>query len=352
MPALAKWASLTIMIVCGCAPRMDRSVTASLMDHGQGAQLDPEAALGQYVTAPVADPITGLTQITGELVATYDDSTCDSASADLACAIYLEPGQTLRFVRPCSLAAMQVLPRPTGFRGFRARLRELGIVLRKSPLTGTAFALFGNAGIHRCENQRGNFAWDLVRTDATPRTFAGTGRRHDDYFVWNSWNSDVRLPVAGTVFEAVDDQTDLPPCAGAVDVDGTLHNEHLTSDCFEPSWERADGNRVGIRVPGTNLYFYFLHLRQGSIPLAVKQAHDNGATIQADTIIGKVGNSGRTLQPHLHVSLLWYDAATTRSWGVPLEFASVYLATSPSTHGTLFDYAVPKRGTWISSEPF
>jgi hypothetical protein len=68
-----------------------------------------------------------------------------------------------------------------------------------------------------------------------------------------------------------------------------------------PDSEHCDGcaNVVIIRH-SPNEYSWYYHLQQGSIPQAIKEARQNGTSIEAGTVIGMEGNSGRSTNPHLH----------------------------------------------------
>jgi len=68
-----------------------------------------------------------------------------------------------------------------------------------------------------------------------------------------------------------------------------------------PDSEHCGGcaNVVIIRH-SPNEYSWYYHLQQGSIPQAIKEARQNGTPIEAGTVIGMEGNSGRSTNPHLH----------------------------------------------------
>ncbi|MEL6177747.1 MAG: hypothetical protein AAFS10_02290 [Myxococcota bacterium] len=95
---------------------------------------------------------------------------------------------------------------------------------------------------------------------------------------------------------------------------------------------------------------YLLHLREGSIPDDIEP----GQILQAGTFVGRVGNSGVTLEPHLHMTAFWYDAAAEepRYWSVPMEFADIYVSPGPEGPGIFYDYIDPPGRSWIASEPF
>jgi len=78
-----------------------------------------------------------------------------------------------------------------------------------------------------------------------------------------------------------------------------------------------------------------------------------GDTLPAGTYLGRVGNSGTSLKPHLHMTFLWYDAdaQSPRSWSVPAEFSGIF-STDSAEPAELHEYVVPESGTWVSNSPF
>lgn len=63
------------------------------------------------------------------------------------------------------------------------------------------------------------------------------------------------------------------------------------------------GNQVQIYDNRTGLYYRYCHMLYGSITLNV------GDTVNLNTIIGKMGNTGNSTGTHLHL-----EASTTQNW--------------------------------------
>ena len=55
------------------------------------------------------------------------------------------------------------------------------------------------------------------------------------------------------------------------------------------------GNHVVIRLDDSDIYIGLAHLQQGTV------AVHPGDRVQAGQVLGRVGTSGRTSEPHLHV---------------------------------------------------
>ena len=107
-------------------------------------------------------------------------------------------------------------------------------------------------------------------------------------------------------------------------------------------------NLFGVHLGG-QFYLYLLHLREGSIPDDIAL----GDTLDAGTVIGRVGNSGVTVEPHLHLTVYWFDANADppRSWSVPSEWADLDTAPSPSGPIVHHEYVVPVSRSWIGVFP-
>lgn len=94
------------------------------------------------------------------------------------------------------------------------------------------------------------------------------------------FGADVLAPLTGQVVAAQGSAADLP----------VPH-----SDPLQPA-----GNHVVIRADlpdGRTVHVLLAHLRQGSVRVQV------GDTVQAGDLIGQVGNSGNTSEPHLHLGV-------------------------------------------------
>lgn len=239
---------------------------------------------------------------------------------------------TLRFVATKELQSLSPLPPQVNAVALRQRLREAGWAMRRLPLEGVSYVVTANSGYHLQEDGMGDFAWDLVRTNAARARYRTDGKQNADYFVWDAA---VYAPVDGTIVELVDDAADNTP--GSSPPSGAVNN------------------LVGIHLAG-EIYVYLLHLRRGTIPRR-QAAHCGdpahclavGDRVRVGDLLGRVGNSGVSLEPHLHVAWLYYDGQ--RSWSIPAEFAQLYLSVAP-TKAKLARDVVPTTGLYISDAPF
>ncbi len=169
------------------------------------------------------------------------------------------------------------------------------------PLTGQWLA--GQAGRSLLTNHHTlggdqGYAVDLVR-----RLPGGTTRSgpKGDLEAYAAFGEPVLSPVAGTVVRAV---TDLPdqPIGGSDRVNRT-------------------GNSVVLRL-ASGEFVLLAHLRQGSVRLRPGQA------VEAGALIGQVGNSGNTSEPHLHLQAM---TAVEGGQALRLRFQDVQLTRNGST---------------------
>lgn len=93
--------------------------------------------------------------------------------------------------------------------------------------------------------------------------------------VYGIYGCDVYAPISGTVIACENDEIDITP-----------HVEEFTSSL---------GNYITIKIDETGTYLILAHLKQNSVMVKT------GDHVLEGQVIGKVGNSGTTSEPHLHI---------------------------------------------------
>lgn len=124
-----------------------------------------------------------------------------------------------------------------------------------------------------------------------------TSSRLEDYGIFGV---EVIAPASGTVISAKDSEADLLP-----------GNDNFTS---------MAGNHIYIRLDETGTYLVLAHLKQESIKVKAGQHVEEG------TVIARVGNSGNSSEPHLHIHHQRQDPAKTSTFlseGLPLYFRDI-----------------------------
>lgn len=126
-------------------------------------------------------------------------------------------------------------------------------------------------------------------------TYRGDPTKNESYL---AWDSPVQSVSDGTVVKVVSDAPDIAP--------GSLPANVAIGD--------ATGNRVIIDI-GNGVFALFAHLKQGSPTIKA------GDKVTRGQVIGRLGNSGNTTEPHLHFQLTRSEAPLVGD-NVPFEIES------------------------------
>ncbi len=152
------------------------------------------------------------------------------------------------------------------------------------------------------------YAVDIVGLNAAGRNASGLASADPgDYAIFGR---SVHSPCAGTVLEARGDLSDLRPPA--------------------TDRENIAGNHVVLRCTATQpaVDVAIAHLQQDS--LAVRQ----GDQVAVGDVVGRVGNTGNTSEPHLHVHAILTGSGTVlRGEGVPICFDDRFLVRNDLIFG-------------------
>jgi hypothetical protein len=156
------------------------------------------------------------------------------------------------------------------------------------------------------------FAIDWEKLDALNRIYVGPREDPHSYFIYGQ-------PVLAVANARV-----------AVAVDGLLE---ATPGAFPENLPlaEADGNHVILEVrPG--VYVLYAHLQPGSVQVRT------GDRVQRGQVLGRVGNSGNSLAPHLHLQVMDAPSGLVAN-GLPYVF-SRFRITGVDEAGTAdFDHA-------------
>jgi urea transporter len=173
-----------------------------------------------------------------------------------------------------------------------ARFRSALLVPMRLPFRGTWVCTQGNDGAHTHQG-----AWrhglDFEVADRNGDRCRGEGDDHKD---WLCYGLPVLAPAAGTVVRVIDGLADTPI--------GDVNTEN--------NW----GNLVVIQH-AVGLYSLMAHLQSGSFAVT------EGQVVAAGQTLAKVGSSGRSPVPHLHVQL--QATPDVGAPTLPIEFSGVVL---------------------------
>ena len=151
------------------------------------------------------------------------------------------------------------------------------------------------------------YAIDWVRyrmVNGTATTWSGPEHQNTSYFCYNEPIDSV---ADGTVVEATDGMAENIPHSGKYAEDINFVN--------------AGGNHVIVDIGGGH-YVFYAHMRPGSVTVKA------GARVRMGQVLGRVGNSGSSTEPHLHIHIVDRPSFLGGN-GVPYEFANFSASGSP-----------------------
>jgi murein DD-endopeptidase MepM/ murein hydrolase activator NlpD len=137
------------------------------------------------------------------------------------------------------------------------------------------------------------FALDIARTGETGLSHKGDGTRFDDYY---AYGADVLAAADGRVIRAANDQPEDPSAMQRPNETQEAYFTRLQKDQGERltrGLTSITGNYVMIDH-GKNEYSLYAHLQPDSVRVHV------GDQVKAGDVIGKLGSSGNSTEPHLH----------------------------------------------------
>jgi peptidase M23-like protein len=147
------------------------------------------------------------------------------------------------------------------------------------------------------------FAIDWVKVDEQNKTYKGDSLQNSSYY---AYGNDALAVADGIVTEVKDGIPQNVP--------------GLTSRAVPITLETVGGNHVIVNL-GHGRYAFYAHLQPGKIRVRV------GDHVKRGQVLGLVGNSGNSTEPHLHFHIS--DASSPLgSEGIPYELQSFVLVGS------------------------
>ncbi|MFJ7744675.1 peptidoglycan DD-metalloendopeptidase family protein [Peribacillus sp. NPDC097295] len=143
------------------------------------------------------------------------------------------------------------------------------------------------------------WAYDLVM-----EPFNMNSDNNEDYGIWNK---EVHSPVSGVISATYDGEGDITP--GSED------------------FHSLEGNYVYIELEETGTYLLLNHLKKDSVVVKV------GDKVKPGDLLGRVGNSGSSSEPHLHIHHQRQNPSKTihpvLAEGLPLFFEEISGSSMP-----------------------
>jgi murein DD-endopeptidase MepM/ murein hydrolase activator NlpD len=200
---------------------------------------------------------------------------------------------------------------PHAFRAYPSSYDDKPSSVRfRLPLDGPVTVAWGGAtpdvNYHVIAPEQ-RWAYDLLVTKEG-KTFKGNGETCQDYYCYGL---PLLAPADGTVYTTSDCDPDMP-----IGVMG--------------GGKDAGGNQVVLEV-APDEFLFLCHLQPGSI--TVKK----GDRVTTGQVLGLVGNSGNTSEPHLHIHLQ-HGVDPDLAEGIPLCFHNYRV------DGHIVDRGIPTGG--------
>lgn len=199
------------------------------------------------------------------------------------------------------------------------------------PLTGAWRVSTGpDISSHHRTWQDTEFAYDFDRTAGGGSTFANRGLAPSDYY---AYGEPVFAAAEGIIIKAIDQYPEAPLREEGESLAAyqTRMSDRMNEN-FANDPDANYGNIVIIEHEGGEFSSY-THLKRGTLQVKT------GEHVAAGGLIGKVGQSGNSLSPHLHFSV-----ANGSGRSLPVVFANVRLIDGETISTIL------KTGEFIAAE--
>ncbi|HEU5246089.1 MAG TPA: M23 family metallopeptidase [Candidatus Udaeobacter sp.] len=159
------------------------------------------------------------------------------------------------------------------------------------------------------------FALDIAKIGESGLSHKGDGTRFGDYY---AYSADVLAAADGRVISAANDQPENPSAMRRPNETQEAYFERLQKEQGErlaKGLTAITGNYVMIDH-GKNEYSLYAHLQPGSVRVHV------GDEVKAGDMIGKLGSSGNSTEPHLHFHVC-DKADPLMCAGIPVNFSNI-----------------------------
>jgi murein DD-endopeptidase MepM/ murein hydrolase activator NlpD len=159
------------------------------------------------------------------------------------------------------------------------------------------------------------FALDIAKIGENGLTHKGDGTRFDDYY---AYGADVLAAAPGRVTGIANDQPEDP---------SAMQRPNETQEAYFARLQKEQAERLSKGLPaiagnyvmidhGKNEYSLYAHLQPGSVRTHV------GDQVKAGDVIGKLGSSGNSTEPHLHFQIC-DEPNLLMCAGIPMNFSNV-----------------------------
>jgi murein DD-endopeptidase MepM/ murein hydrolase activator NlpD len=159
------------------------------------------------------------------------------------------------------------------------------------------------------------FALDIAKVGESGLSHKGDGTRFGDYY---AYGADVLAAADGRVTSTANDQQEDP---------SAMQRPNETQEAYSARLQKEQGERLGKGLTGItgnyvmidhgkNEYSLYAHLQPGSVDVHV------GDQVKAGDVIGKLGSSGNSTEPHLHFHVCDKPDPLMCA-GIPVNFSNI-----------------------------
>ena len=159
------------------------------------------------------------------------------------------------------------------------------------------------------------FALDIAKVGESGLSHKGDGTRFEHYY---GYGADVLTAADGRVIRAVNDQPEDP---------SAMQRPNETQEAYFARLQKEQGERLANGLTaitgnyvmidhGKDEYSLYGHLQPGSVRVHV------GDLVKAGDVIGKLGSSGNSTEPHLHFHVCDKPDPLMCA-GIPVNFSNV-----------------------------
>lgn len=159
------------------------------------------------------------------------------------------------------------------------------------------------------------FALDIAKVGESGLSHKGDGTRFDDYY---AYGADVLAAADGRVTSVANDQQEDP---------SAMQRPNETQEAYFARLQKEQGERLAKGLTaitgnyvmidhGKNEYSLYAHLQPGSVGIRV------GDQVKAGDVIGKLGSSGNSTEPHLHFHVC-DKPDPLMCTGIPVNFSNI-----------------------------
>jgi murein DD-endopeptidase MepM/ murein hydrolase activator NlpD len=159
------------------------------------------------------------------------------------------------------------------------------------------------------------FALDIAKIGESGLSHKGDGTRFNDYY---GYGADVLAAANGRVTSVANDQPEDPSAMQRPNESQEAYSARLQKEQAERLAKGPTaiaGNYVMIDH-GKNEYSLYAHLQPGSVRVHI------GDQVKAGDVIGKLGSSGNSTEPHLHFHVC-DKADPLMCAGIPVNFSNL-----------------------------